>query len=64
MFYTKTRPSKKCEFCNYLLDWPLINQDCQSDLIGQSSRGGAGCPNCPGGQGGLSGPSGSRDPSD
>ena len=28
----------------------LISQDWQSGLIGQSGRGGAGCPNCPGGQ--------------
>ena len=61
MFYTKTRPSKKCEFCNYLLDSSLINQDCQNGLIGQSSRGGAGCQNCPGGPGGPSGSSGPRD---
>ena len=43
----KTRPSKQCGFCNYLLDQSLISQDCQSGLIGQSGRGGAGCPNCP-----------------
>ena len=43
----RTRPSKQCGFCNYLLDQSLISQDCQSGLIGQSGRGGAGCPNCP-----------------
>ena len=35
----RTRPSKQCGFCNYLLDKSFISQDCQS------GRGGAGCPN-------------------
>ena len=50
-----TRPSKQCEFCNYLFYQSLISQDCQSGLIGQSGRGGPGGLGgqvCLGGQGG------------
>ena len=45
--HCKTRPSKQCGFCNYLLDQSLISQDCQSGLIGESGRGCAGCLNYP-----------------
>ena len=31
----KTRSSKQCEFCNYLLDNSLIIQGCQNGSIGQ-----------------------------
>ena len=39
-FNPKTRPSKQCEFCNYLLDKSLITQAFQSGSIGQDGPGG------------------------
>ena len=53
----KSRPSKQCEFCNYLLVKCFISQGCQSDLIGQNGPGspdGSGGPGGPGGPGGKS----------
>ena len=37
----RTRPSKQCEFCNYLLDKSLISQGCQSGHSSDSGLGGA-----------------------
>ena len=45
-----TRPSKQCEFCNYLLDKSLISQGCQSGSTGHSGPGGANGTGGPGGQ--------------
>ena len=36
----ETRPSKKCEFCNYLLDKSLISKSYQSGSIGQCGSAG------------------------
>ena len=55
----KTRLSKQCEFCNYLLDKSLITQGCQSGSICQSGPGGLvvqGGPGYPGGPGCPDGP--------
>ena len=39
--YIRTRPSKQCEFCNYLLDKSLISQGCLSGDSSDSGLGGA-----------------------
>ena len=41
MNFVRTRPSKQCEFCNYLYDRSLISQGCQSGSNGQ--RGPSDC---------------------
>ena len=48
----KARPSKQCEFSNYLLGISLIIQDCQSGV------GSPGVPSDPGGIGDPGGPGG------
>ena len=57
---SKTRPSKQCGFCKYLLDNPFISHSRQSGSNGQSGPGGPGGPQGPGGPGGPSGPGGSE----
>ena len=51
----RTRPSKQCEFCNYLLDKSSISQGCESGSTHHSGPGGQGGPDGPGGPGGLGG---------
>ena len=48
----KARPSKQCEFSNYLLGISLIIQDCQSGVGSPGGPGGVGSPGVPSDPGG------------
>ena len=52
----KARPSKQCEFSNYLLGISLIIQDCQSGVGSPGGPGGVGSPGVPSDPGGIGEP--------